>query len=64
MRYQRFLLNDQIDQATYYLPYTTASLNNLHESSLILIIDTRQVGRRCLVLMVSFLYQQWAIPIC
>ena len=64
MRFRRFLQNTRIDQATYYLPYIQSFLHNLPEGPLVLVIDTSQVGRGCLALVVSLLYQKRAIPLC
>ena len=64
MRFRRWLANERIDQTTYYLPYIRAFLHNLPEGPLVLIIDTSQVGRGCLALVVSLVYQKRAIPLC
>src|SRR5262249_21388281 len=64
MRFRRWLQNERIDQTTYYLPYITGFLRHLPEVPLVLIIDTSQVGRDCLALVISPVYQKRAIPIC
>ena len=64
MRFRRWLANERIDQATYYLPYIAAFLQNLLEGALVLVIDTSPLGRGCLAVVVSVLYQKRAIPIC
>jgi hypothetical protein len=64
MRFRRWLANARIEQATYYLPYIQNFLSNLPAGPLVLVIDTSQVGRGCLALVVSVLYQKRAIPLC
>ncbi|HZO90302.1 MAG TPA: hypothetical protein VFB38_18395 [Chthonomonadaceae bacterium] len=64
MGFRRGLANERIDQATYYLPYIANFLAHLPQAPLVLVIDTSQVGRGCLALVVSVLYQKRAIPLC
>ena len=63
-RYERFLKNKTITIKQYYLPYVQALLASLPEGPLLLVIDGSQVGRNCMALVVSVLYQKRALPLC
>jgi len=63
-RYERFLKNKVITIKEYYLPYVEALLASLPEGPLLLVIDGSQVGRNCMALVISILYQKRALPLC
>jgi hypothetical protein len=63
-RMERFLANDKIDQATYYLPYVEALLQSLPDGPLVLVIDGSEVGRHCVLLSVNVVYKKRALPLC
>ena len=62
-RYSRWVNNKRIDFESYYLPYARAVLESLASGPLVLIMDGSEVGRRCLSLMVSVVYQGRSLPI-
>jgi hypothetical protein len=63
-RFSRWLQNDAITPARYYLPFVQALLTNLAAvRPLVFVMDATDVGRGCLALMVSVLYGRRALPI-
>jgi hypothetical protein len=62
-RFHRFVKNDRVDVQAYYLPFVQAILNHLSGQTLYLAMDASQVGRECMVLMVSVIYKNKAIPL-
>lgn len=62
-RYSRWVVNERIDYETYYQPYAVAVLESLAAQVLVLVIDGSEVGRKCLSLMVSVVYQGRSLPI-
>lgn len=64
MRFRRWLQNEKIDATTYYHPYIEHLLQNLPEGPLVLVMDASLVGRGCIALLVSVLYQKRALPLC
>ncbi len=62
-RYSRWVVNERIDYETYYQPYAVAVLESLAARVLVLVIDGSEVGRKCLSLMVSVVYQGRSLPI-
>lgn len=61
---ERWLTNQAIDHATYYLPYVQALLANLPASPLILVMDGSEAGRDCVLLSVNVVYKKRALPLC
>jgi hypothetical protein len=63
-RFHRWVKNECIDAQVYFLPYVDALLSHLAEGRpLLLAIDGSEVGRKCLVLMISVIYKKRALPI-
>jgi len=63
-RYSRWIQNERIDGERYYLPFVRELLVRLADiRELVFIIDGSEVGHNCIVLMVSLLYGQRALPI-
>ncbi len=63
-RYSRWMKNERINAQIYYLPYADALLKSLAaDRALLLAIDGSEVGRKCLVLMVSVIYKKRSLPI-
>lgn len=63
-RFYRWIKNERIDSQVYFLPFAKALLRNLAErQSLLLAMDGSEVGRKCLTLMLSVIYQKRALPI-
>jgi hypothetical protein len=64
MRLRRWVKHRGIDADVVYMPFARQILEALSASPLILVMDGSQVGRGCMVLMVSVLYQKRALPLC
>lgn len=63
-RFSRYLQNDSIDAESYFLPFITELLVGLANCGpLVLAIDGSEVGRNCLALVVSVIYQKRALPL-
>lgn len=63
-RFTRFVQNDKVDVATFFLPFILILLEGLAASGpLVLAMDGSETGRNCLTLMVSVIYRKRAIPI-
>lgn len=63
-RFSRYLQNDDIDAQTYFTPFLEALLAGLATCGpLVLAMDGSEVGRNCLALMVSVIYQKRALPL-
>ena len=64
MRLRRWVKHESIDADVIYMPFAKQVLEALSALPLFLVMDGSQVGRGCMVLMVSVLYQKRALPIC
>jgi hypothetical protein len=63
-QYTRWLKNDAVTDTVYYLPFGQALLHNLAAlRTLVLALDGSMVGRGCLALMLSVIYQKRALPV-
>lgn len=62
--YELWLKNKSVTLKQYYLPYVQALLASLPEGPLVLVIDASVVGRHCMALVVSVLYEKRALPLC
>ena len=62
-RFHRFVKNERVDVQSYYLPFAQAILSHLSGQTLHLALDASQVGRGCMVLMVSVIYKNKALPL-
>ena len=62
-RFSRFVDNDLIDQALYFLPYTQALIACLSNRPLTLVIDGSAVGRGCAALVISVIVKKRALPV-
>ena len=63
-RYSRWIQNQRIDCAGYYLPFVSQLLVNLAQiRELVFIIDGSEVGHECITLMISLIYGKRALPI-
>ncbi len=67
-RLTRFLQNRRVTPEAFFAPYAQALVESLPAGPLVLVMDGSQVGRGCMALMVSVLYQQGdkkrALPLC
>lgn len=63
MQLSRWYKNEAVTHEVYMLPYVEQVLAGLQERTLSVIIDSSEMGRRCLCLMVSVVYQRRAIPL-
>jgi hypothetical protein len=63
-RFSRYLQNEGIDAQTYFMPFLETLLVGLANCGpLVLAIDGSEVGRNCLALVVSVIYQKRALPL-
>ncbi len=63
-QYKRWLMNEHTSYDVHYLPYVKALLETLSaQGSLVFSIDGSTAGRGCMVLMLSVIYHQRAIPV-
>jgi hypothetical protein len=62
-RLTRWLSNERITPEVYFLPYVRALLDSLPEGPLVLVMDGSVVGRGCMALVVSVVYQKRALPL-
>jgi hypothetical protein len=63
-RYSRWIQNERIDYAGYYLPFVKELLVSLAQiRELVFVIDGSEVGQDCITLMISLIYGQRALPI-
>lgn len=62
-QFTRWVSNDNIECEIYFLPYAEALLASLAVRPLDLIMDGSTVGRGCLALLVSVVYQKRALPL-
>jgi hypothetical protein len=63
MRLRRWVKNLGIDADVVYMPFAKQILVALSSLPLVLVMDGSQVGRGCMVLMVSVLYKKRALPL-
>jgi hypothetical protein len=62
-RFSRWVDNEGIEFDTYFLPFAEAILACLAAWPLVLVMDGSGVGRECVTLMLSVVYQRRALPI-
>ncbi len=62
-QFRRWLKSKNIDAKTYFLPFLPALLAGLPAGPLVLIEDGSEVGRGCLTLMLSVVYQKRSLPL-
>lgn len=62
-RYSRWIDNERIDFDQYFLPFVEILLRNMTGDVLMLAIDGSVVGRGCVTLLVSVIFQGRAIPL-
>ena len=62
-RLTRWVQNERITPEVYFLPYLDALLQSLPAGPLVLVMDGSTVGRGCMALVVSVLYQKRALPV-
>lgn len=62
-KFSRWLVNERISSEHYFLPYADGLLASLSHLPLVLAMDGSEVGRGCLTLMVSVIYQRRALPL-
>jgi len=62
-RFSRWVDNERIEVETYFLPFAQAVLTCLAQWPLVLVMDGSTVGRGCVTLMLSVVYQRRALPI-
>ena len=63
-RLERWLKNKTVTPERFYAPYAHALLASLPAGPLVVVMDASQVGRGCMALVVSVVYQRRALPLC
>ena len=62
-RMHRWVKNDNVSEAMYFVPFVKELLASLSDKTLVFGMDGSCVGRGCVALMVGVLYQNRMIPI-
>jgi hypothetical protein len=62
-RLTRWLDNERILEEVYFLPYGDRLLTHLALETLVVVMDSRSVGRGCLALMLHVVYKGRALPL-
>lgn len=63
-RFSRYTQNERIDAETYFLPFIEELVIGLAlRGTLVVVMDSSQVGRNCLALVVSLVYKGRALPL-
>ena len=62
-RFKRLIINEKVDEQTYFLPFIQRALANLALEEMVLAIDGSLVGRGCICLMISLIYKNRALPL-
>lgn len=62
-RFARWVANEAVTPMVYYLPFAKFLLASLAHSPLVLVLDGSTVGRGCVALMLSVVYQGRALPV-
>jgi hypothetical protein len=62
-RGRRWVQQDDVSYDSFFLPFAQALLEGLAATPITLILDGSAIGRGCVVLMASVVYQQRAIPL-
>lgn len=59
----RWYQNEGVSYESHMLPYVQAIVSHLSNLTLVLVIDGSDIGRNCVTLLVSVVYQSRAIPL-
>src|SRR5207249_4112580 len=59
----RWVNAEERDQETYFLPFVQMLLAHLAQTPLVLVMDVTDIGRQCVTLLLSVVYQGRALPI-
>jgi hypothetical protein len=62
-RFARWIRNDHITDAVYFVPYVDLLLRHLAVQTLVFVIDGSVVGRGCVALMLHVVYKGRALPL-
>jgi hypothetical protein len=62
-RFYRWLKNEKVSHAIFFLPFVQQILSPLSHDTLVLLIDGTVVGRGCMALVIAVVYKQRALPI-
>jgi len=62
-RFKRLIINKNVTEETYFLPFIQSLLINLGLEEMVLAIDGSLVGRGCICLMISLIYKSRALPL-
>jgi hypothetical protein len=63
-RFSRYTQNEGIDRETYFIPFIEELVTGLAQrQTVVVVMDGSEVGRHCLALVVSLVYQGRALPL-
>jgi hypothetical protein len=62
-RFKRLIINENVTEQTYFLPFVQSVLINLGLEEMVLAIDGSLVGRGCICLMINLIYKGRALPL-
>lgn len=62
-RFARWVSNERVESALYFLPYAENLLGQLAHYPLTLVMDGFTVGRGCVALLISVVYHHRALPV-
>ncbi len=62
-RMRRWVTNDNVSEAVYFMPFAQEIVASLAHVRLVLALDSSPVGRGCMALLVGVIYQQRALPL-
>jgi hypothetical protein len=62
-RFKRLLINENVTEQIFYLPFIQSVLINLGLEEMVLAIDGSLVGRGCICLMINLIYKHRALPL-
>ena len=62
-RFKRLIINPNVTETTFFLPFIQSLLNKLGLEEMVLAIDGSLVGRGCMCLMISLIYMRRALPL-
>lgn len=63
MRMRRWVKNKDLDAELIYMPFAKQILQALAHLPLVVVMDSSQVGRNCMVLMVGVVYKKRSLPL-
>lgn len=62
-RFKRLIINENVTEQIYFLPFVQSVLSTLGLEEMVLAIDGSLAGRGCICLMISLIYKRRALPL-